>query len=449
MLPPLFIQQINKQFLHEANDLLAALELPSQTSIRLHPKRLNESHFAGEQIPWYKHGYVLATRPSFIADPLWHAGAYYVQESSSMYIAAVIKYIKNDLNRPLRILDLSAAPGGKSTLIMDMIDENDLLVCNEPIKSRAAILAENCIRWGYPNVIVTRNHPSDFLKLKGFFDVVLVDAPCSGEGMFRKDHAARNEWSMKHVALCAARQESILQDVATLVTNNGYLIYATCTFNEMENEERVAVLQANGFESIPLPIFDGLYPISTYAGKTLHAIRFLPHRTGGEGLFISCLKQIDGMQYYWPKHEKSNSLKASPTFTSYMQMPEEFSYFNSKEKIIALPKKHAQSMTYLQKYLNIVNAGITLGNLVHGKFIPHHALAMSLYLSPNLTRTNIALKDAYLYLQKGNLSPDLFNQKGLQLVCYHQHILGWVNVLPNRVNNYLPAHLRVLKDLNV
>ena len=205
-----------------------SLERPTQTSIRLNWKKPVDILFSKRPIPWVKDGYFLEERPSFTGDPTFHAGAYYVQEASSMFISHILESLKI----PKGVyLDMAAAPGGKSTLLSSYLGEEGLLVANEVIAARTQILKENVIKWGLGNTVVTHNDPEHFSPLDGFFDLVLVDAPCSGEGMFRKDPLARAEWSPENVLLCSARQKRIVDKAGELVKGGGYLLYATCTFN--------------------------------------------------------------------------------------------------------------------------------------------------------------------------------------------------------------------------
>jgi 16S rRNA C967 or C1407 C5-methylase (RsmB/RsmF family) len=213
------------------------------TSIRINPNKLSESSKAlsfgeglGEVVPWTETGYYLKTRPPFTFDPLFHAGCYYVQEASSMFLEQVLKQT-TDLAKPLKVLDLSAAPGGKSTHIQSLISKDSLLVSNDVIRSRANILKDNIIKWGCGNVVVTSNDPKDFSKLENYFNVIVVDAPCSGSGLFRREPEAINEWSLNNVALCSQRQQRILADVWPALKKDGILIYSTCSYSKEEDEE--------------------------------------------------------------------------------------------------------------------------------------------------------------------------------------------------------------------
>ena len=174
-------------------------------------------------------------RPSFTFDPLFHAGTYYVQEASSMFLEQALKQ-SVDLSQPLRVLDLCAAPGGKSTLLQSLLNKESLLVSNDVIKSRAAILEENIVKWGAANVVVTNNDPAHFARLENYFDAIVIDAPCSGSGLFRRDPEAINEWSENNVQLCSQRQQRIVADVWPALKQNGILIYSTCSYSAEEDE---------------------------------------------------------------------------------------------------------------------------------------------------------------------------------------------------------------------
>ena len=250
-LPPAFEQRMNTILKNEMEDFRHVLSTSAPTSIRWNPLKNNNFSKKELPVPWCAEGYYLSSRPSFTFDPLFHAGTYYVQEASSMFLEVLVKHILPD--RPVRVLDLCAAPGGKTTHLASLLSSGSLLVANEVIKARSNILQENLMKWGTSNVVVTNNDPADFHSLKGFFDIVLVDAPCSGEGMFRKDNAAISQWSESHVNLCAARQKRILAHAIELLAPDGCLIYSTCTFAPEENQHNVNWMVENGdFTSISI-----------------------------------------------------------------------------------------------------------------------------------------------------------------------------------------------------
>ncbi len=222
----------------DAASLLAAHETAAVTSVRLNPRKpVILSFKESGRVPWCTTGYYLAERPVFTLDPLFHAGAYYVQEASSMFVQHAFECLTDREGAPLRVLDLCAAPGGKSTLLAGLLRNEDLLVSNEVIQARAAILAENLSRWGQMNTWVTHNDPKEFSKLDPYFDVMLIDAPCTGSGLWRKDEAALEEWSPEHVKLCSERQKRIVADALPALKSGGLLLYATCSYSPEENEQ--------------------------------------------------------------------------------------------------------------------------------------------------------------------------------------------------------------------
>ena len=280
-------------------DFLHAMEEEPPVSIRLNPLKTKGWEVAeGEAMPWCRGGYYLSQRPPFTFDPLLHAGAYYVQEASSMFLDEVLRQFAGNPDSGFKFqvssaLDLCAAPGGKSTVLRSALTEECILVSNEPNGKRAQILAENIQKWGAPNSMVTNNYPRDFRKAKTQFDLILVDAPCSGEGMFRKDEGSIREWSKANVEKCWRLQREILEDAWQCLRPGGLLIYSTCTFNIQENEENVRwMMEALGAEVLPIEtqkewnITGSLLP-----GFTEPVYRFIPGRTRGEGLFMAVVRK--------------------------------------------------------------------------------------------------------------------------------------------------------------
>ena len=280
MFPPEFVNGLTERLgAGRAEKVLSALACEPAVSVRVNPFKMTlaalRDHFgplAGDPVGWApEEGFYLKDRPSFTFDPLFHAGAYYVQEASSMYVGSLFEQAVREMGRcsGLRVLDLCAAPGGKTTQLLSHLEPSSLLVANEVVPARATVLAENVARWGCSNVAVTSSDPAAFTALKDFFDFVLVDAPCSGEGMFRKDPRAVAEWSPDTVRLCAARQRRILADVWPSLRPGGFLVYSTCTFNPFENEENVDWL------------------CSTFDAACLSQRHFYPGEERGEGFFAA------------------------------------------------------------------------------------------------------------------------------------------------------------------
>ena len=276
------------------NRYLGAFEEEAPVSIRVNPR--HRGTVPSMQVPWCPEGYYLSDRPQFTFDPLFHAGCYYVQEASSMFITHILRSLSSRLSfiiSPLSILDMCAAPGGKSTAAISVLPEGSTMISNEPIPNRAQILLENITKWGYPNCYVTNNYPRDFRKAKAKFDIIICDVPCSGEGMFRKDPATIGEWSLQNVEKCWRLQREIVADAWECLNPGGILIYSTCTFNTKENEENVRYFM----EELDAEILDiPTEPSWNITGSLLEGFdapvyRFIPGITKGEGLFICALRK--------------------------------------------------------------------------------------------------------------------------------------------------------------
>ena len=272
---------------------LGVFDEEAPTSIRVNPSR--NSLAVGERVPWCQEGYYLADRPQFTFDPLLHAGCYYVQEASSMFVTHILR---QSGDCPQNALDMCAAPGGKSTALRSVLPEDCVLVSNEPMGNRAQILLENITKWGAPNCIVTNNYPRDFRKAKLKFDLILCDVPCSGEGMFRKDPNAISEWSMQNVEKCWRLQREIVSDAWECLNPGGLFIYSTCTYNTKENEENIQwILENFDAQVLDIPI-DPSWHItgSLLPGFSEPVYRFIPGITRGEGLFACALRKNGGAE---------------------------------------------------------------------------------------------------------------------------------------------------------
>jgi 16S rRNA C967 or C1407 C5-methylase (RsmB/RsmF family)/NOL1/NOP2/fmu family ribosome biogenesis protein len=440
-----FPEAFQKRMQATLQDGWAAFESTHQqsslTSIRLNPKKLIASSQA--KIPWAEFGYYLEQRPSFTLDPTFHAGTYYVQEASSMFLEQAVKQ-SVDLTQPLKVLDLCAAPGGKSTHLLSLINNESLLVSNEVIRSRASILSENIQKWGNTNVVVTNSDPKDFQKLSGFFDLIVVDAPCSGEGLFRKDPSAMDEWSEDNVALCAQRQQRILADVWPALKQDGILIYCTCTYNEKENEENVGWMVREGKgESLKLKV-ESNWGIEEIVKNGIFGYQFFPHKVKGEGFFISVLRKKDEAEEVSMRTRTQLPLvskKIAERVNDWLLHPHQLILLD--DLIVALPEQFSAEINWLANNLNVVTKGTAVATLKHEKLIPEHAVALSLELNRNqFVQIELSLDQALAYLRKE--TPLIGEgQKGFALVTYENHPLGWVNLLGNRINNLYPANWRI------
>ncbi|KAA8474640.1 NOL1/NOP2/sun family putative RNA methylase [Arcticibacter tournemirensis] len=417
------------------------------TSIRLNPLKKTDKFNAEEQVPWCKNGRYLKERPSFIGDPLFHAGCYYVQEASSMFLERALE--QADLSVPVKVLDLCAAPGGKSTLIASLLHPESLLVSNEIIKSRVPVLSDNLTKWGALNCAVSNNDPRDFGRLEGYFDIMVVDAPCSGSGMFRKDPAAINEWSENNVQLCSERQQRILADAYPALKEGGLLIYSTCSYSSEENEQIADWLcDTYKLSSVRLPIEASWGIEETVSEKhACYGYRFYPHKVKGEGFFITCFRKQDGIekdtpQLKLPKLNQNDVLAIEKWIAS-----ETLSLIPAKDGYCLIPSSLKNDILLLQSKLYLKKSGVYAGKFAGKDFIPDQELAQSNVLNNTVSRIGLAKEEALKYLRKDTLLiPDA--KTGWALMCYEGFGLGWAKVLPNRINNYYPKELRILKEFN-
>ena len=433
------------------------------TSIRVNPYKPSvvsrESSVGGishdsrltihEKISWTEHGYYLASRPSFTFDPMFHAGCYYVQEASSMFLEQALKQTV-DLAQPLKVLDLCAAPGGKSTHLLSLISKDSLLVSNEVIRSRGNILNDNIVKWGCSNVLVTNNDPRDFQRLQNYFDVIVVDAPCSGSGLFRRDVEAIEEWSEQNVALCSQRQQRILADVLPALKSGGVLIYSTCSYSREEDEEIVKWLQEELIiNNEELIIFPNWKIVESDGGY-----RFWPDKVKGEGFFIACFKKEDGDsdETYVPKVKPVRKDSFGEKFSNQeMEILNKnvttagLAFLRHGKNIQAVPEKWLADVDFLSSKFRTVNYGTKVGEIIKDKLIPDHALALSNIISEKIPRLELSYEQAIQYLKKKELSLQTY-KTGWSLVTHKGLPLGWINILSNRINNYYPKELRILKD---
>jgi len=425
----------------------------SPTSIRINPFKPLATK-SDEQVPWCPQGFYLDTRPSFTFDPLFHAGCYYVQEASSMFIDHILNTIRPNKDEPIKVLDLCAAPGGKSTLLNSALQSSDLLVANEIIKTRVPILTDNLSRWGTSNTIVTNNDPKDFNAIHSFFDVVLVDAPCSGSGMFRKDPAAMNEWSEGNVNLCHQRQERILADVYPALKEDGYLIYSTCSYSHQENEDILDWLCAEfDLESIRIPIYKEWGIVETESPvQKAWGYRFYPGKVKGEGLFAACLRKkvsSGGLSNYKNNGQQKLPAKELDQVRVYINRPDDYYYFKVNEDWLAINREHKESLNILHRHLYIKKSGARIGKLAGRDLIPDHELALSLAINKDaVLSTELTREQAIQYLRRDNIDIAI-TQQGWSLMTYQGHTLGWAKLLPNRINNYYPKEIRIMSQAPV
>lgn len=430
----------------EYKKLEEALQQESPVSIRVNSQFFT-LHSPLNKVPWCTGGYYLDERLTFTFDPLFHAGCYYVQEASSMFVEQVLKKY---VTEPVTMLDLCAAPGGKSTHARAVLPEGSLLVANEVIRNRSQILAENLIKWGHPDVVVTNNDPADFKDLGAFFDVILTDVPCSGEGMFRKDTVAVEEWSLDNVNICWQRQRRIIADIWGNLKPGGILIYSTCTYNIKENEENIEwIINEYGAEPLVIDILPEWGITGNLQGKDIPVYHFFPHKTKGEGFFLAALrKPIDApAEYYRAGRNKKKQDKPLPVPKQAQQWllhPDDYFIEVKGTSVIAFPKSYNEELAALRNTLKLLHAGITLGEIKGKDLIPDHSLAMSSALNPSaFPMLEVTYEQAIAYLRKEAITLDAGASLGYVLLTYKNAPLGFVKNIGNRANNLYPNEWRI------
>ena len=431
------LEHFNEQAFSDAHN-----EGSKITSIRLNPfKKIQLDFKLDAPVNWSSEGFYLNERPSFTLDPLFQAGCYYPQEAGSMFLELALKQ-NLDFTKKLKVLDICAAPGGKSTLINSLLNENSLLVANEIIKSRADVLVQNLSKWGTCNSIVTNNESQRFSELHSFFDAIVIDAPCSGSGLFRKQPEAINEWSLDHVNSCSIRQQKILGDILPALKENGILVYSTCSYSVAENEDLIKKLVAEGhMEYVPLKINKDWGVIETQYGY-----RFYPHLTKSEGFFCAVLrkKNNSGSLYISKKKNNQDATKSELEILHPFIALSEESIIKKNNQFHLMNLEASNFLNTFEKQFYFKKAGTVVGEIKGKDMVPNQELAWFYRLNTTVNHLDLDKETALKFLRKENfVSPE--NIKGLVLLRYKLQGLGWAKILPNRINNYLPNELRILK----
>lgn len=432
----------------------------SITSVRINPFKMGE-HSYTNMVPWCNNGYYLHQRPLFTLDPAFHSGSYYVQEASSMYMQIVKETI--ELQEPgfwdnnITALDLCAAPGGKSTHLLSILNSTSLLVSNEVIKSRSIILADNIAKWGCSNCVVTNNDPADFAKLPLLFNLIIVDAPCSGEGLFRKDSDAIGEWSKDNVKLCAARQQRILSDIWDSLDENGFLVYSTCTYNKYENDNNLLFLKDElGAQIVPINIKKEWNIISTQMG----GLQFVPGMVNGEGQFMAIVRKPSANKDSFERRRDKKKEKKSGTLAVEKDcpyVPQEFVAHLMGDMVKAYPKSLYNPIKEIEQHLKVVLSGVAVATKKGKDYIPHADLALQSFvteqiknntLPKGITPVEVDNNTALKFLAKEALTfPNEPN--GYLLLHYKGNGLGFVKNLGNRSNNLHPMARRIRMDITL
>lgn len=425
----------------EAERLLNSLGEAPATSVRLNHRKPGIAPDC-QQVPWCGNGFYLQSRPQFTFDPMLHAGLYYVQDASSMFIAHILKHLAADSD--VNYLDLCAAPGGKTTAALDALSNGSLIVGNEIDNRRAQILRENIVKWGCPNCVVTNDNSAKLGKLKEFFDIIATDMPCSGEGMFRKDEEAVAQWSPSLVAQCADRQREIADNILSALKPGGFLIYSTCTFNRRENEEMVDYLVSElGAESVEIPTipeWNIMFGIKT----ANHCYRFMPHRTKGEGLFIAVVQKPEGQR---------NTIRIKPQKSKKVVIPKEckgfigsnydIDFIATGELISAIPTALSERMKFIADNVHTILCGTPIATMKGKTIAPEHALALSTMLNPEaFASVELSYGNAMAYLRGEALALG-DAPTGYVVARYNGIPLGFLKNIGNRANNLYPKEYRI------
>ena len=433
----------------EKASLLKALETEPQVSIRFNPLIPEARNLALEsldskadgQVPWTQNAIYLDHRPQFTLDPLIHMGCYYVQEASSMFLEQAVRKC---VSGPVKALDLCAAPGGKSTLLASLLPEGSLLVSNEIQRGRAQILAENMTKWGRPGVMVTCNTPKQIGQSSLMFDLIAVDAPCSGEGMFRKDEGAVTDWSLQNVEMCASRQRQIIEDVWPALKPGGYMIYSTCTFNRHEDEDNVQwIMEQFGAQAIPIETKPEWNIKGSLTDKDLPVYHFMQHLSRGEGFFLCLLRKPEGaFRPVGPKPLKSDS-SIPAECRKWLDSANNYEFIIKGESLYALPQELAASMNQVSQELYPLVPGIETAVRKGHDWVPAHALAMNSALNKDaFAQVEVTRKQALEYLHCDALHLE-DAPRGIVLLTYRNIPLGFAKNLGNRANNMYPQEWRI------
>lgn len=456
-LPEKFVVRMERELGEsEAKALCAALGEEPSTAIRLNPCKMSAPRWNAKCVEWSDMGYILEERPSFTLDSDFHAGAYYVQEASSQFAGYILSEVMGGVEqcRGLRVLDMCAAPGGKSTHYATLVGEEGLVVANEINRSRAAVLADNARKWGLGNMVVTCNDSARLAEFEGLFDVVAVDAPCSGEGMFRKSEDACEQWSEANVAMCAERQWEILQNAYKALRAGGVLLYSTCTFNRSEDEDivrRACEEYGEELEQAEQVKVNDDWGVVTGCEGVFQTFRFFPHKITGEGMFMAVARKsadaVAGGRLPKARRKAINMVdkRSVEELKRWVVDAEKMSFFEAGDTLYGCRKSHFDEIEALSGRLAVVYSGVAMGQIFKGKLKPDAALALSVCLCRDAVACSEVDEDVALqFLRKQDVPAVLFVD-GMNLVVCRGQALGFVKRIGNRVNNLYPNSLRILK----
>lgn len=433
----------------EAEALFAALDGVPPVSVRANPAKCR-TVLGDRDVPWSRCGRYFDRRPQFTLDTAFHAGAYYVQEAGSQFIDYLLR---NEPTEGRRILDMCAAPGGKTTIYSTAAGRDGLVVANEYVRNRANILADNVRKWGMGNTVVTNCDPKAVAAFEGWFDIVAVDAPCSGEGMFRKDETARAEWSADNVRLCAERQMSILREAWRSLRAGGLLIYSTCTFNTTENEGVLrSIAEEFGDETAATEEMeiDGGWGIAASTVGDFRTFRFMPHRTESEGFFAAVVrKSFDASvrtSVSKPRRRIMNDVASADRaeLSRWVAKPQEMRFASAGDTIYGYRSSRYDDIRLLAESLTVIYSGVAMGQIFKGRLKPDWALSQYCGLNRSAVAcAELGEAETLDYLRKRDVAAERFAE-GVNLVECGGLPLGFVKRIGARVNNMYPNSLRIM-----
>lgn len=451
-LPERFVDMMRREMGAEADALFAALDSRSEVSYRFNPAKTSAAPLGGEPIGWSEHGRYLDGRPQFTLDPALHAGAYYVQEPSSQFVRHILRGERLD---GARILDMCAAPGGKTTIYSSLAGRHGIVVANEVNRNRALVLADNVRRWGLGNVVVTCNEAQHVAAFERWFDVVAVDAPCSGEGMFRKTEEARGEWSESAVAMCAERQRRIVAEAWRTLRAGGVFIYSTCTFNRTENEGVVEWIVRQWGDDIE-PAADVECPpqwgVEHSRLGAFQTFRFYPHRLRGEGFFVAVARKKGGDAGRRATVKARRSLFSTPDRQSLIELgrwvrcSDDMLFRCVGDTVYAYRSSHFDDIRVISEALSVVCSGVAMGRIFKGSLRPDHALALFVDFDRDAVPCiEVSREEALSYLRRKDIPAEGFAQ-GINAVVCGGLPIGFVKRTGARCNNMYPKDLRIIKN---
>jgi len=444
-LPDAFVQRIMSDY-GEVEGLKFLESLDQAPAVSVSKKNSHVLWEGEESVPYFSQGVYLKERPSFTLDPRFHLGQYYPQESSSMFVHRVAALLAEAMDVEY-VLDLCAAPGGKSILLHQALTNAKVIVSNEVQAKRNVILCENLIKFGSTKSVVAQS-PVHQIGGDAKWDLVLLDAPCSGEGMFRKDHLSRKEWSIENVNNCQRIQKELLNEAARLVRPGGYLIYSTCTFAREENEDQCEYLINSelwdNWSELDLPN-GAIWKI----GEGYRAIHFLPHLAKGEGFFCGVFKRSDvsvktklekqkvAKQALWSKCPTA-TLKV---MTDFIDQKENSFLINENQEVVAYSGP-LDILSWLDRPRMV---GIPVGSIIKEKFVPQQGLITSGLFATSFQKVELNTSEALDILRGLDWRPEINGDNGWYLAFWLDQPLAWLKWVGNRFSNHYPSDWRIRK----